>query len=145
MKKILVFVLCSTGTVAANAQSDYEIFNDGGFARDLTHILAMIAVIFMLTAFILSMIKLFLEHRIKNRVIDKGVDENVVSQLLQPDRKSVGDVAMKWFVIFTGIGVGLTLINVFRPFGIHSLAIMSFSVAAGFLGYYFYTRRNNNL
>jgi len=144
MKKLFAFIILVSTTAVAHAQSNYDILNDGGFARDLAQILAIIAVIFMLTTFIISLIKLYLDHRIRNKVIDKGVDESVVSQLLQPEKRSAGDAAIKWFIIFAGIGVGLTLINMFRPFGIHSLAIMSFSIAAGFLGYYFFTKRNAN-
>ena len=129
-------------SVAVNAQSSYDPMRDSSYVFDLTHVVGTLIAVFLITTFILSLIKLYFDHRIKNRMIDKGVSENVVSQLLQPDKKDNSNIAIKWFIIFAGVGVGLTLINVFQPFGIHSLAIMSFCIAAGFLGYYYFTKRS---
>ena len=47
----------------------------------------------------------------------------------------------KWFAMLAGTGVGLTLVNYTMPLGVHSIAIMSFSIAASFLGYYLFIRK----
>jgi len=142
MKRIVgIIVIVMLFSIAVKAQSNYDPFRDNAYILDMSHIFATLVVIFLITTFILTLVKLFFDHRIKNRMIDKGVSENVVSQLLQPDKKDNSNIAIKWFIIFAGIGVGLTLIDVFQPFGIHSLAIMSFCIAAGFLGYYYFTKR----
>lgn len=142
MKKIIAIITVILISITSYAQSGYDPMRDSSYVFDLTHIVGMLIVVFLITTFILNLIKLFFDHRIKNRMIDKGVSENVVTQLLQPDKKDNSNTAIKWFIIFAGIGIGLTLIDVFQPFGIHSLAIMSFSIAAGFLGYYYFTRRS---
>jgi len=142
MRRIVIIVIAFFASVSVHAQTDYDLLRDGGFIWDLTHILAVLAVVFMIATFILSLIKLFFDHRIRNKIIEKGVGETVASQILQPDKKDPANIAIKWFIIFAGIGMGLTLVKAFRPFGIHSLAIMSFSIAAGFLGYYFFIRRS---
>ena len=123
-----------------HAQNYFDPMKDSGYVFDLTHILATLAVIFLITAFILSLVKLIFDHRIKNRIIERGSSENIVSQLLLPGKSEGRNMAIKWAIIFAGIGAGLSLIDVFRPFGIHSLAIMSFCIAASFLVYYFVTR-----
>lgn len=148
MRRIVILVLAFFASVSVHAQTNYDLWRDGGFLWDLTHILSVLAVVFIIATSILSLIKLFFDYRIRNKIIEKGVGETVASQILQPDKKDPGNIAIKWFIIFAGIGMGLTLINFFQPFGIHSLAIMSFSIAAGFLGYYFFIKRstkNNRL
>ena len=141
MKRTAITITALLASVMAHAQNDYDLWRDGGFVWDLTHILATLVVVFIITSFILSLIKLFLDHRIKNKIIDKGIGETVASQLIQADKKDPANVAMRWCIVFTGIGIGITLIRAFKPFGIHSLAIMSFSIAAGFLVYYYFLKR----
>ena len=66
---------------------------------------------------------------------------SVVAQLLQPESgKEKRNYLLQWFFILVAIGIGFTIMNLTRPFGLHSLAIMAFSIAAGFGGYYFFTR-----
>ena len=83
-----------------------------------------------------------MDNRLKARMIEKGVSDKVVEQLLQPDGKDVKGQAMKSFLLLSGIGLGLTIINFFLPIGIHSIAIMSFSIALSFLGYYYFLKRS---
>ncbi|MBS1600983.1 MAG: hypothetical protein JST75_22410 [Bacteroidetes bacterium] len=142
MKKIFLIISIAFIAATANAQSTYDPFRDSSFMFDLIHITGTLLGFFLVGSFLLAIIKLIFDHRIKNRIIEKGVGENVVSTLLKPDRKDNTNAAIKWFIIFAGIGTGLTLISHFRPFGIHSLAIMSFCIAAGFLGYYFFTKNS---
>jgi hypothetical protein len=42
--------------------------------------------------------------------------------------------------MFASIGVGLILVRLIQPFGLHSLAILAFSIAAGFGAYYYFSR-----
>jgi hypothetical protein len=43
--------------------------------------------------------------------------------------------------MMAAIGAGLILVSLTRPFGLHSLAILAFSMAAGFGAYYYFTRQ----
>jgi hypothetical protein len=61
---------------------------------------------------------------------------------LKPNTTEEGSANIKWFSIFAAIGIGLTIINYALPLGVHSLAIMSFSIAAGFLGYHLFLKRS---
>jgi len=64
-----------------------------------------------------------------------------VEQFLQPGAKDTKNQIIKWFLVLTGLGLGLTIISMTLPLGIHSMAIMSFSIALSFLGYYVFTKR----
>ena len=81
-----------------------------------------------------------MDNRLKARMIEKGISDNIVEKFLQPDSKDIKGQAMKWFLLLSGIGVGLTISSLFLPIGIHSLAIMTFSIALSFLGYYFFLK-----
>ena len=85
--------------------------------------------------------KRILEHRLKNKIVDKGISENMAQSILATrpteDNKNAN---IKWFAILAGIGLGLMGVTLTRPFGFHSLAIMAFSISFSFLGYYFFIR-----
>jgi EamA domain-containing membrane protein RarD len=42
------------------------------------------------------------------------------------------------------IGVAFLLLMLTSPFGLHSLAIIAFSIAAGFGAYYYFTKQNED-
>ena len=60
--------------------------------------------------------------------------------MLQPEKKENKNYILQWFFMLAAIGIGLFLVTVIRPFGLHSLAIMAFSLAAGFGAYYYFTK-----
>jgi hypothetical protein len=74
------------------------------------------------------------------KMIDKGVSDKVVEQFLKPNRKDVKSQAIKWFLVLAGIGVGLTFTSIFLPVGVHSVAIMAFSLGLSFFVYYTYLK-----
>src|SRR5882724_12029438 len=115
MRKIIAIISLVLISVFVNAQSTYDPFRDSSFMHDFIQISGTLLAVFLVSSFFLAIIKMFLDHRIKNRMIDKGVGENVVSQFLQPGKKETTNTAIKWFIIFAGIGLGLTLIDLFQP------------------------------
>lgn len=135
MKKILISAAILLSASHSSAQS-IDLFKEEivGTSRFLLSIS-----IYALS--ILFLIKLILDHRIKEKLIEKGASETVISQLLQPADKGGNNVNMKWFFIFAGIGIALGLVYFSRPIGIHSLAIMSLCISISFLGYYLFVRR----
>jgi hypothetical protein len=141
MKKIIIIAGTLCVTVTASAQGTYDPFHDRIWIDNFSRSSAIILVLTLIAAFIIKVIKLILDYRLKNKMIDKGVSETLAGRMLQSNNKNNKHIALKWFSILAGIGVGLTLISLFPPFGIHSLIIMAFSVAAGFLGYYYFTSR----
>ena len=135
MKKISAIILFITAGHAANAQNS-EHFNEMVF-----NAVAVIFVFLAIMVFIITVLKRVLDHRLKNKIIDKGIAENIASSILQSDTKDEGNINIKWFALLAGTGAGLGIVNFTQPLGIHSLAIMCACISVSFLGYYFFQQR----
>ncbi len=143
MKKITTTVLIISASFAANAQDTFDPLKDRQLVFDLLNICSVIFVVYLISSFILQVIRQNFDYRIKSKMIEKETSENIVVQLLQPNKKDPRNNILQWIFILSGIGLGLTLITIFQPFGIHSIAIMAFTIAAGFLGYYYFTKKTD--
>ena len=134
---------------AANAQDQhFDPLQDRELYFDALHIGSTIAVIYLLSHFILQLVKNHLGHRLKARIIDKQVPELIVEQLLIPEKKERGQVFLQWCALLAAIAVGLMLIRVTLPFGLHSLAILAACIAGGCAFAYYLSRKgdpSNNL
>jgi len=131
MKKIVSTVIATHGIIVVNAQGsqlDESVFNT----------CAVIFVMLAIMVFILTILKKFFEYRLKNKIVDKGINENIKSSILQTAPNEGIHTNIKWFAILAAIGAGLMIINFTLPLGFHSLAIMAFSISLSFLGYYFF-------
>jgi hypothetical protein len=146
MKKISLTVAVFLVTIAAQAQDheNFEPFRDRDFLFDVLHISTMLIAIYLIASFILQIFKAGMTARIKNRMLDKGTEENIVKELLQPDKKENKNYILQWFFIMVAIGVAFLLLMLTSPFGLHSLAIIAFSIAAGFGAYYYFTKHNED-
>ena len=140
MKKILALIPTSLLGLAANAQNDYRYAIR--YNEELFQVSAAIIVAGMFMLFIINIIKRIFEHRLKNKIVDKGISENIAHSIL--DTRTTEDnknANIKWFSILAGIGIGLMGVYYTQPLSFHSLAIMAFSISLSFLGYYFFTRK----
>ncbi|HEU4860900.1 MAG TPA: hypothetical protein VFT15_13735 [Chitinophagaceae bacterium] len=136
MKKIITIATVSSVSFTANA-------HDSGFEynEELFQIAAAIFVVGMFMYFIINIIKRIFEHRLKNKIVDKGISENIAQSILETKATGESKYAnIKYFAILAGIGIGLTGVNYTQPLGFHSLAIMAFSISLSFLGYYLFIR-----
>jgi hypothetical protein len=140
MKKILISLVLLLAAFCVNAQSQDPLREEARL-YEIVATLRFVGTISVYAISILLFIKLILDYRIKEKLIEKGASENVISQLIQPTGKDRNNVNIKWFLILAGIGVGLGLVYLSRPIGIHSLAIMSLCISVSFLGYYLFVRR----
>lgn len=136
MKKIITTVIATFVIVAANAQGNSE------FDRNVFEACAVIFVMLAIMVFILAVIKKIMDYRLKNKIVDKGISENIASSILQTTPHEGINANIKWFAILAGIGAGLMLVNYTQPLGFHSVAIMAFSTSLSFLGYYFFIRQS---
>lgn len=138
MKKLVSIVVFSLSVFAVNAQQDR-----GSIDVKVLNTCAAIYAASLGVAFILVIMKRLFEYRLKNKIVEKGLPENLVASILQAGTSEEKNSNVKWFAILTGAGIGLTFIYYTQPLGIHSLAIMSFSIAASFLGYYLFIRKTS--
>lgn len=143
MKKHIVTILITFFyLVASSARANGEVPNYGDLGHeDMFNTIALILVLIIVLVFILTMAKRIFDNKIKNRIIDKGISEGQISTILRPGADEENYVNIKWFALMTGIGIGLTIVNYTIPLGIHSLAIMAFSIAFSFLGYHFFLQK----
>lgn len=143
MKKSIITGIIMFVSFAAKAQENFT-FRQNEFPREFVNILAVIFVLYLVVTFLLNVLRSIQEYRLKSKMVEKGVSENVVERFLQPTNRDVKSMAIKWFLILAGIGVGLTVISFSMPLGIHSLAIMAFSLALSFLGYFYFIKQSGN-
>jgi hypothetical protein len=143
MKKIVSLASAMFWILIANAQetAHYDPFRDKDLVEKLFQVLSIIFVIYLVANSILTLIKMFLDYKLKNKMIDKGASETIVHQLLQPQKTDARTTAIKWAIIVGGIGLGFSLMMLFLPFGIHSVMIMSFCISLSFLCYYYFIRK----
>ncbi|WPQ62335.1 hypothetical protein SIO70_28655 [Chitinophaga sancti] len=137
MKKIITTIML-VAPVSVFAQSPLFPANSELTTELLRSTVATI-VLFIASSFILSLLRILLNNQLKKKMLQKGVSEEVIANMLP--RKSEQIAAIKWFAILTAIALGLTIITFFPPIGIHSVIIMAVCVALGFLGYYFWVKK----
>ena len=73
MKKIATLSAILLISIAANAQGDFETFRDREFNFDFLHTTGVLIGIFLFTSFFLAIIRLFLDSRLKSKMIEKKV------------------------------------------------------------------------
>ena len=144
MKKAIIAAAMLTSTIVANAEDKQEPLITREVIFDLVHICAVVLIIYLISSFILQLIRQNLDYRLKSKIIEKGTAENVVGQLMPADKTNPVNTILQWFCTLLGVAIGFLVMTFTQPFGLHSLAIMAFSVAAGLGIYYFFTRRNKN-
>ena len=138
MKKIITITAAGLVCFTANAQDGSAM----EFRPEVFRTVAVIFVVGMFMYFIINIIRRIFDHRLKNKIVDKGISENIANSILSTSHGENGNVNIKWFSILAGLGIGLMGVNYTQPLGFHSLAIMAFSISLSFLGYYFFTRNS---
>ena len=138
MKKLITIVTAITAGTAVNAQDTFVS------PQESFKVISSILVVVLFMLFILTILKRIFDYRLKNKIVDKGIPENVASSILQTKSSEDRNINIKWFALLAGVGAGLTIIYFTLPLGIHSLAIMAFSISLSFLGYFFYLKQSGN-
>ena len=144
MKKIFLAIAILTSTIAAYAEDDQRPLIDHSLIADVLSLCGVLLVIYLISMFILQLVRNSMDYRLKSKIIEKGTAGDIVGQLVQSETKKPDNdnTLMQWLWTMVGIGIGFTGMQFTRPLGLHSLAIMAFCVAAGLGGYYFFSRKN---
>lgn len=141
MKRLITLILLTVVPILTNAQALYEFPGDIKISSKVIEIFSTILALFIVLMFIFAVLKLVLGNRLKSKMVDKGVSEKLAEQFLRPVNDDSKSQSIKWFLVLAGIGLGLTIVNFTLPLGIHSIAIMAFSLALSYLGYFYFLRR----
>lgn len=146
MKKILTSLIILLATVQAFAQNNPITESKSNAVvpstiEPISQILLPILFIAFLVFMLITLIKHFLEFRLKNKIIEKGMAEQLSAYLINSNAKEKQNEVIKMAILFCGIGTGLSITYLTVPIHIHSLAIMAFSVGLSYLAYFFYLRK----
>jgi hypothetical protein len=134
MKRKIVLVAAGSLPLLSMAQAGKNI---NSFREEYVTIPATLLAVITLVVFILSFLKTILNYRLRLRLIEKGAPEKVLESFQQAAETETKRNIIKWAIILTGGGVGLLIVKYTAPLGIHSLAILAFSIAASFMIYFF--------
>ena len=73
MKKIITIIAAGLLSFTVNAQGDLDM----EFRPEVFRGVAAIFVVGMFMYFIINIMKRIFEHRLKNKIVDKGISENI--------------------------------------------------------------------
>ncbi len=144
----MISLICLSSTVHAIAQNsgnqmsnakpiDVDPLASEPIVGILLPVLLISFFIYMLTA----AIKYFLDFRLKNKMIDRGMSEQLSAYLF--NKKDQNSDIIKLAILFCGIGAGLIITYLTSPINIHSLAIMAFSIGLSYFAYFFYLQKQD--
>ena len=142
MKRIITIIGSLIFSVSVNAQTTYVISRDRGITTELMRSTVATIVLYIITAFLISLVRIILNDRLKKKMLDKGVPVEVIANMLP--RKNEQVLAIKWFSVLIAISLGLLIINFTTPLGLHSIIIMTVCVSLGYLGFYLWAKRLNS-
>lgn len=143
MKKITITTAILTTATAAQAQDLTRPIPMGSVLELSFRIFAIVLCMYLVGTFIITIVKLVLDHQLKSRMVDRGFSASEMSGFFRAGNTAARNTALKWFAVLSGVGFGLMLITFFQPLGMHSLVIMTFSVAAAFLLYAQFIKRSD--
>ncbi|RZJ95404.1 MAG: hypothetical protein EOO60_00460 [Hymenobacter sp.] len=140
MKRFLL-LLCYLPAGEAMAQDALLPALDANAVEQGRRVILPAIALFLLGSFILAAIKLVLNYLLRNKIVDAAVISDSVVERLLPGPQDEQNKVVKWVVLLLSTGVGLTACSRYLPLGLHSIIIMVFSTALGFLAYFLYLRR----
>lgn len=143
MKKLSLFGILLFSAIAANAQGQPEWY-EASIIDMVFRVTGVLFCIYLISSFILTFVRMLLDQRLKMRMLDKGVGDEVVRNFLRTEVGDVKSQTMKWFIIFLFIGIGVIIVNQTQPLGLHSVAIVFFCIAFGYLAYYLFLKKTQN-
>ena len=140
MKGFLLLLLCCLTTWEASAQSALVPALDNNTLELARRVILPAIALFLLGYFVLVAIKLVLNYLLKRQIVAAAPSESIVERLL-PGPQNEQNKVVKWVALLLSTGTGLALCSRYLPWGLHSVIILLFSIAVGFLAYYLFLRR----
>ncbi|WAC09253.1 hypothetical protein [Dyadobacter pollutisoli] len=138
MKKILLILSTALFPTLANAQTQGSMHID----RDQIALAVTVLIIAVILAFLLELVKRYLDYRLKEKVVESGVTQELASLLLHRDQQDLLRTCIKWLAIFLGLACGFTIVAVAQLPIWGALAVIAFCLSGGFLGYYLFLKKS---
>lgn len=141
MKKILFFtVVFTASTPGVYAQSNVSAINQKDTLLFLFNAMAILLAMYILSSFLLAVIRMFLHDRLKKALLEKQASEEVIRWML-PRQSDQLHSALKWCCVLILISIGLTACYYTQPLGLHSVIFLTFSAGLGFLAFFLIMKR----
>jgi hypothetical protein len=141
MKRFWLLLFLCLLAWGAQAQSPSGLTSDYTTLESVArHVFLPIFGLYLLCNFVIGAIKLVLNFLLKKQIITSATSASIVERLL-PGPQDEQNKIVKWVALLLSTGGGLLLCTWYPPLGIHSLIILIFSTALGFLAYYLFLRR----
>ncbi|MBX0293018.1 hypothetical protein K3G63_21420 [Hymenobacter sp. HSC-4F20] len=142
MKRFWLLLLFCLATWEASAQGTSALgpVLDGSALELARRVFLPVVGLFLLCNFVLAAVKLVLNYLLKKQIVAAATSESIVERLL-PRPQDEQNKVVKWVTLLLSTGTGLALCNWYLPWGLHSVIILLFSTAVGFLAYYLFLRR----
>ena len=102
----------------------------------------VILLFYVATSFLLTLIRMLLDYRLKSKMIHMGITGDEAEKILRKDVENK-DHAFKWFLLLLSIGIGFAVISSF-PFGWLSVGMLAFSLSLGYAGYFIYLKKRKD-
>jgi hypothetical protein len=132
---IIVFGQESTPNIPSSPQLSLDSEIDS--ALSLVPIFAIALVVIL----VIQVTRYILDHKLKNKIIDRGISEQLANSILEKSESDKKEDSIKWAFLLLGVSGGLTAAYYTKPLDVHSIAIITFSIGLSYLAYYFYLRR----
>ncbi|MBS1530987.1 MAG: hypothetical protein JSU01_11805 [Bacteroidetes bacterium] len=92
-------------------------------------------------SFILAVIKLLLDHRLKSKLLQKELPEDQIRLILGSGRQPLKEIALKWSLTSVGVAAGLFIAGLTETGPAMSMAFIAACIAASFGFYYLITKK----
>ncbi len=140
MKVFLLLLFCLTAWGASAQSAPVPALDYSALQPLAKQVLLPALALFLLGYFVLAAVKMVLNYLLKRQIVAAAVSESIVERLL-PGPQDEQNKVVKWAALLLSSGAGLTICSWYLPWGIHSVIILIFSTALGFLAYYLFLRR----
>lgn len=137
MKKILSILLITLLPAQGKAQAAGNTYID----RDQVALAVTILLVAFVLIFLLELIKRYLDHRLKEKVLESGASEQLAALLLQRDGQDLLRACIKWLAVFLGLACGFAIIAIGGLSVSAGLAVIAFCLSGSFLSYYIFLKR----
>ena len=135
----IVFGQGSTPKIPTPPQHEMVHFANNNTAIEaLQHVFPII----LLVTLVILVTRYILDYRLRNKIIDRGISEQLASSLLEKSATDKKEDSIKWAFLLLGLSGGLIVTYYTMPLDIHSLAIIAFSIGVSFLSYYFFLKHS---
>jgi hypothetical protein len=91
-----------------------------------------------LMLFILALVKVIVDHRLRNKILSREIPQDMAGRLLQPESaRSRALGSLKWALVLIGIGIGIVAGQLAPPEMREEITLAGIFVFAG-MGYFVY-------